>query len=534
MMGAYFAMSRKRRAARRFDDRGLSSGLEIQAPADLLEAAPGSMPMTFGLLRPAIFLPADAADWTAERLRLVLLHELAHVRRGDLATHLLARTALALHWWNPLAWMAWREFVKERERAADDLVLNAGARASDYAGHLLAVARSMRSGPATAWAAVAMARRSQLEGRMLAILDDGIRRSAANRFAPLAAALLAVALVAPFAALQAQNRLAPLPELDATIRAANSQKNHDILDYAAKAYMDLYKFDAAQTLLENALTIRGEVAGQQGPAYAIGLVKLGDLAEKRRQYGDADLFYARAVSLGDRPEVAQALLYLGIKARRAQNVEAAVDFFQRTVRVQPKGSFAGQAYTWLALMRKNGPDAEGLFQQALAAMDSNEPATATTLELYAAFLRFHQRDSEAEQKAALAREVRKANSVNPGAPAYRTGGGGAPLEPSSLPAPSPGVMRVGNGISPPAVLQKIEPEYTEEARVAKFQGTVLLYIEVTPEGKAQNIRVARSLGLGLDEKAIDAVMLWRFRPGRDQDGNPVTVAATIEINFRLM
>jgi TonB family protein len=95
-------------------------------------------------------------------------------------------------------------------------------------------------------------------------------------------------------------------------------------------------------------------------------------------------------------------------------------------------------------------------------------------------------------------------------------------------------MRVGNGISAPAVLQKIEPEYTEEARVAKFQGTVLLYIEVTPEGKAQNIRVARSLGLGLDEKAIDAVMLWRFRPGRDQDGNPVTVAATIEINFRLM
>src|SRR5204863_2090776 len=126
--------------------------------------------------------------------------------RGDVATHLLARTALALHWWNPVAWVAWREFLKERERATDDLVLSAGARASDYAAHLLEVARSFRSGPATAWAAVAMARGSQLEGRLLAILDSGVRRGAARRLAPLAAVLLAVALVAPFAALDAQEK----------------------------------------------------------------------------------------------------------------------------------------------------------------------------------------------------------------------------------------------------------------------------------------------------------------------------------------
>jgi TonB family protein len=96
-----------------------------------------------------------------------------------------------------------------------------------------------------------------------------------------------------------------------------------------------------------------------------------------------------------------------------------------------------------------------------------------------------------------------------------------------------GVFRVGGGVTAPALLFKKEPEYSEEARKAKYQGTVLLYIEVDPNGRATNIRVQRSLGLGLDEKAIEAVKQWKFKPGY-KDGKPVTVAATIEVNFRLL
>ena len=82
------------------------------------------------------------------------------------------------------------------------------------------------------------------------------------------------------------------------------------------------------------------------------------------------------------------------------------------------------------------------------------------------------------------------------------------------------------------LLHKVEPEYTEEARNAKYQGTVLLSVEIDPTGIATNIKVQRSLGLGLDEKAIQAVKQWRFKPG-EKDGKPVTVAATIEVNFCL-
>jgi TonB family protein len=96
-----------------------------------------------------------------------------------------------------------------------------------------------------------------------------------------------------------------------------------------------------------------------------------------------------------------------------------------------------------------------------------------------------------------------------------------------------GVFRVGGGVTAPALLFKKEPEYSEEARKAKYQGTVLLYIEVDPSGKATNMRVVRSLGLGLDEKAMEAVRQWKFKPGY-KDGKPVTVAATIEVNFRLL
>jgi TonB family protein len=96
-----------------------------------------------------------------------------------------------------------------------------------------------------------------------------------------------------------------------------------------------------------------------------------------------------------------------------------------------------------------------------------------------------------------------------------------------------GVFKVGGGVTAPSLLYKVEPEYSEEARKAKYQGTVILYVEVSPDGRAVNPRVVRSLGLGLDEKAIEAVRKWKFRPGY-KDGKPVTVAATIEVNFRLL
>jgi TonB family protein len=102
-----------------------------------------------------------------------------------------------------------------------------------------------------------------------------------------------------------------------------------------------------------------------------------------------------------------------------------------------------------------------------------------------------------------------------------------PDVPPAIAQPKPG------GVSAPSLLYKVEPSYTEEARQAHIEGTVVLYVEVDPSGKAVNPRVVRSVDPGLDQKAIEAVAKWIFRPGY-KDGKPVTVAATIEVNFRLL
>jgi periplasmic protein TonB len=104
-------------------------------------------------------------------------------------------------------------------------------------------------------------------------------------------------------------------------------------------------------------------------------------------------------------------------------------------------------------------------------------------------------------------------------------------EPQSGP-PGLSVAR-GRGVTPPQIVYKVEPEFSEEARKAKHQGMVVLTIEVDPSGNVRNVRVRQSLGLGLDEKAIEAVTHWRFRPAT-LDGKAVTTEAVVQVNFQLL
>lgn len=138
------------------------------------------MPFACGVLTPTIVLPAECERWTLERRRAVLLHELAHVRRHDLLGHTIGRLACAAYWFHPLVWTAARALRNESERACDDLALACGTDAPDYAEHLLDIVTSVR-GDTTPLVALAMARRKEFEGRMLAILDPELRRAAPSR-----------------------------------------------------------------------------------------------------------------------------------------------------------------------------------------------------------------------------------------------------------------------------------------------------------------------------------------------------------------
>jgi TonB family protein len=153
----------------------------------------------------------------------------------------------------------------------------------------------------------------------------------------------------------------------------------------------------------------------------------------------------------------------------------------------------------------------------MAAADANSAEQALALEFYAQFLKAQDRAVEAGHIEARAAGIRKARVSAMG-----------PRE-----AAASAIYKMGGGVKAPSLLYKLEPEYTEEARSAKYSGTALLKVVVDVDGLAKNIEVVKSLGMGLDEQAVLAIQRWKFKPG-EKDGVPVPVMATIEVNFKLL
>jgi HEAT repeat protein/beta-lactamase regulating signal transducer with metallopeptidase domain len=179
----------------------LAQRIGIRRPVRLVVARGTAIPFTVGTLNPVVALPVGASEWSADKQEAVLLHELAHVARLDLWTSLAAHVACALYWFNPLVWMASRKMRIEGEKACDDAVLRFGTRASDYADQLLQVVRDTRNRWAPA-VAVAMARRSAFEGRLLAILSPEINRRRLTLRLGLPIALGVALLSLPIAAMR--------------------------------------------------------------------------------------------------------------------------------------------------------------------------------------------------------------------------------------------------------------------------------------------------------------------------------------------
>jgi len=214
----------------------LSLELGLARHVRLLQANGPAMPMTWGIRRPTILLPAEADDWSAERRRDVLLHELAHVKRHDFLIQLIARIACAVYWFHPLVWLAATRLRGERERACDDHVLRAGATPSAYATHLLDVARSLRAARATSLASVAMARPAQLATRLIDVLDTRRCRDTLSPRSALPAWIAAIAVVVPLATVAPRvaepaglsNKIDTIPRVPAPVstkrRAAQPQR----------------------------------------------------------------------------------------------------------------------------------------------------------------------------------------------------------------------------------------------------------------------------------------------------------------------
>jgi beta-lactamase regulating signal transducer with metallopeptidase domain len=174
---------------------GIARGAHLRRRVRLLQSDHPTLLVTWGLLRPKVLLPTAARDWTDDRIRIVLAHELAHIRRADWGAQLVAEALRCVYWFNPLVWIACRRLRAESEHACDDAVLDLGVKGHEYATHLVDLARTLSN--RSMWVpAPAMARPSSLEGRITAMLNTDLNRSPVSRLrrSAMLAAAFAIAL----------------------------------------------------------------------------------------------------------------------------------------------------------------------------------------------------------------------------------------------------------------------------------------------------------------------------------------------------
>ncbi len=498
-------------------ERGLEASMGIRREVMVLETSRAMSPVTWGLSRPVILIPSRVAEDDPDRLKAVLIHELAHIARADFLWHTAGQLARALYWFHPLIWLAQREELRLREQASDDLVLAAGMRPSDYAGHLLVLTRTLTL--PRLCESLAIARPSHLQRRVRAILDPAAMRRPA-RMAQVAAAMAGAAILALGVAV-ARPAVAQAGDFAA-------------LEQQADAQAAAYQFDEAAALLRRALELRKAEYGAASIEYARGLVKLGGLYRTWDRLNDASGFYTEAAELLEKragpnaPELFEALRFFALDAQARKDAASAEKFYERAIGIQRSNRIASAdaalTLAELARVRLGNGDlaaAEELTGEALAAGPENSPERAAALAAQAEVLRRLARDGDAEQAERNAAAAQAA-WTNSRLKAPRDVG------PTGMPP-----FRVGNGVAPPRLTVKQEPQYSTEARINKLQGTVTLSIVIDRDGYAREPLVLRPLGLGLDQKAVEAIRQWRFQPGT-KDGEPVSILATVEINFRLM
>ena len=201
-----------------------TTGLDRPVTVVLHEALPG--PMTCGTIRPVIFLPADASSWPDADLTRAIVHELEHVHRFDWLTQCLARVTLAVYWFHPIAWIAWRRFVLEAEHACDDAVLGATVDKDEtaYADQLVHLAQKLST--TSAQLHPAMANRRDLSARIRAVLDRRQRRGRAGRLVVLSAIMMTTMCLAAISPLRLEAR--PSPSGQSTSASPGVRLRYDV------------------------------------------------------------------------------------------------------------------------------------------------------------------------------------------------------------------------------------------------------------------------------------------------------------------
>lgn len=495
-----------------------------------------AVPAVYGVWKPVIVLPEGAREWGEERLRVVLAHERMHILRGDPWWFAAARVAAALWWPHPLVWFGLSRMVREAEQACDDGVLAAGTPAAEYATHLVAMVRTISANEVRYQGGLPMIRVSELERRLRAMLNPKLNRRPAARGALLGVVAAMAMVMAPLSSLRAPAQEGGEASVRGVVEDAEGRP-------VARARVDVRKAAPMGGVREVVMTDETgafRVDGLVGGTYTVTVSRDGmstvQIASMKVEGGAMPRLRVQMMPAGDD----------GRPLARVETSAAAPPKLEPATKAEPapmpKRITVGGGVQAARMTKQVAPvypaecKAEGVEGTVVLRAVIGKDGTVQSVQRVNRLVDARLADAAME---AVKQWVYQPTLLN-----------GEPVEvvtdvdvnftlaeknkaAAAANAGTGGVFRIGAEVSPPVPIYKVEPEYSEEARKIGYQGTVVLSTVIDAEGTPTQIKVVRSLGMGLDEKAMEALGKWKFRPAR-KDGKAVSVVSNIEMNFRLL
>jgi TonB family protein len=476
-----------------------------------------SGPVTFGWLRPVILLPISVRELPASAQEAIASHELFHVHRRDWLFVMAEEMIRSMLWFHPAVWFVLSRIQLAREQVVDQEVVHATRDRTGYLDALVSVA-SQRLQADVAPAPLFLKRR-QLAVRVQALLKE--TSMSASRLAAHVSVAASVAVIGACAAVW----FFPLRS------AAQVLPDDPGITVDAGATL------AHRTPVHNPTTAVGDVL------LALSLNSKGEVSDARVLSGPDELRKAALASVLD--------WHYAADTAPPSPVHATIHFGQRPAAAVT----VAQAPPPLPPPPPPPPPTSRATSQAPPPPAPPPPPPETAVVQRIEFVGL---SPELQQRVQERLTVREGDTLGGGDLArlqnemrlidehLMVGMFGATINdrllqnvilrfmlgPNVTATLAPGAYRIGGGVSAPIPILRPEPEYSEQARRAKWQGAVLLQIVIDENGVPQDIQVIRPLGMGLDQKAVEAVQKWRFKPTL-LNGQPVPVSANIEVNFHL-
>jgi TonB family protein len=485
------------------------------------------MLLTWGLLKPKVILPAGAEHWNEHRVRAVLSHELAHIRRCDWTIHVVAEVLRALYWFNPLIWTICRRLRIESEYACDDAALTRGIAGPDYADQLLELARDLNA-TGRVWSALAIARASTIERRFEAMLNSSRNRKPVTTKAIWYIVMLGLAVALPIALLSSSSSAQAVSGVTGTVR------------------------DSAGAAVSSATVILSTASGQ---------TEVTATTNSSGRYGftniPAGLHVLQVFAPGFGPSrIANVELKAG--QQLIQDVGMDIGF------VAPAGAESGQATIQGVVTDPSGAVIPGV-EVSLIRPGGATRATLTNGTGSFTLVRvptgpYHVTVSLPGFKTlnidgvmggdndtvtlsprlvlgtiAEVVTVRGISGSSSEPPPVDTPARCAALPPAPRPtsaeASVPGRIRQGGFVQQAMLLGQSKPVYPTAAKLAGTEGAVIMEIVVGRDGRVLDIKVISGAPV-LTAAALDAVRRWCYTPTK-LNGQPVEVVATVTVNFEL-